>query len=1402
MPKRRRGTAGGAPDNDSAASVTAGDVAGVGGTAAASKRSLRMSTTVQTAIGGTGDLSPAVREALLLSAVEAASRDGAPAPHGSLTAFEKKHRARTGVAGARDSSVDDAMGSELGSGVSAGAGAGAGTGGGASLYKEHGVGAVCASSSPVFSTGAAGALFSPPMPQAPLSHASAPSSAVFGAPSSRPSASSFLSPPNAAVRTDDDLSQLLALARSPVCRTSAQFAVNAGVGIVIADVDGAAVVSSAVTPAPFVVPVSAPASAVQEDALSQIVGPLTMTTPAPLQEDMLSQVISRPSPMLPTSIVSATVTPAQQEDMLSQVSLGLGVSPAPPPQQEDMLSQVIAPMGTTPAPDQSGTTPAGGGPAFLPGETPAQDDPLSQVLLASAASATASVTHALTSPVAAPSELSSSATPASLGGAACAAEGQHPAPALSSPMPAPPPPPPPPPPSPPLTACAKEARAALNAFSSALAAAPPAPRGMRVLAAQHRANHPIEDAFFVGASCAHEGGARAPDGLSYLFIVADGHGGHALSERVTTFLPDYVMRALRGAGGTTVADIVGALKTAFADLERKWMDDVSASAARVAASASRHSAAPGASGYAPSAEESAVRVLKSTGACATLMLVKRASAVAGGASKWVAFTANVGDSRVVLASEWPTSAREPLGDRFTDARGVGTYYEETAMASGAAVGAVSGGGASAAGAGASTADGGTSHPIVTGRRQWYDANVHNSKMDASGIPSAVADGPPPLAAVEFFVFPAAIAAATAAASGAAPGPSTDDPDAPLRAELSALSEAAVGRPLRVPRSAQTLIPPTPSPGRAGSAAVRASSRAPNARPVPTAAAAARHALLAASIVRSAALLAASRGDPVAADVEASVDSLLQDRRAAACARGVIAIPLTCDHTPDSPREAAAVRMRANDMNALRSQGLAYVAPDGGASVRATAMLRAASVTARPRASQSLRAPPCPAFVEVIPVPRVAGSLAISRALGDSYLKTAALSFPPFEKGVPYISAEPEVSWRVLQPSDRFAILASDGVWDALTNAEAIDIVSLAIADAALVAADCVREGVGAKCARCGNEGHDAGACGARTEEVNAEDTDVDGAADDVGGDGEEKRVLASAARVRAAAQAHTERTAAAANNIGHPPPVLGSMRGSISAANSLATAASLGGGAATLHAAPSLGGASAASVASVPVSCSGGGGAVALPLGSLTCTSDLHFGDAAERLLGASLLRNVNKKLTTASYSTEMDRVWRAAGRDSNAPSVREAAYTLAKNAPLADVQAAAAELLALEPSKKLTGVGRADGGRRYRHDDMTAIVAVLPSFIGEENGLDASLVFPGVPEPVADGWELSAVPKLDARFSSTSATAGASWSIVPTPAAAPSVALSSAQTPHAQSSGGGPTFVQQSVRALFGGAR
>jgi len=63
------------------------------------------------------------------------------------------------------------------------------------------------------------------------------------------------------------------------------------------------------------------------------------------------------------------------------------------------------------------------------------------------------------------------------------------------------------------------------------------------------------------------------------------------------------------------------------------------------------------------------------------------------------------------------------------------------------------------------------------------------------------------------------------------------------------------------------------------------------------------------------------------------------------------------------------------------------------------------------------------------IKRVAGSLSVTRALGDAYLKCEQVSFSPYKDHVPYITACPEISTKEIDDSAMFIVLGTDGVWE-------------------------------------------------------------------------------------------------------------------------------------------------------------------------------------------------------------------------------------------------------------------------------------------------------------------------------------------------------------------------------------
>lgn len=82
--------------------------------------------------------------------------------------------------------------------------------------------------------------------------------------------------------------------------------------------------------------------------------------------------------------------------------------------------------------------------------------------------------------------------------------------------------------------------------------------------------------------------------------------------------------------------------------------------------------------------------------------------------------------------------------------------------------------------------------------------------------------------------------------------------------------------------------------------------------------------------------------------------------------------------------------------------------------------------------------------------RVRGLIQVSRSIGDAYLKKQEFNREPllskfrlpepFDK--PILKAEPSILVQKLYPEDQFLIFASDGLWEHLTNQEAVDIVKI------------------------------------------------------------------------------------------------------------------------------------------------------------------------------------------------------------------------------------------------------------------------------------------------------------------------------------------------------------------------
>lgn len=78
--------------------------------------------------------------------------------------------------------------------------------------------------------------------------------------------------------------------------------------------------------------------------------------------------------------------------------------------------------------------------------------------------------------------------------------------------------------------------------------------------------------------------------------------------------------------------------------------------------------------------------------------------------------------------------------------------------------------------------------------------------------------------------------------------------------------------------------------------------------------------------------------------------------------------------------------------------------------------------------------------------RVAGTLAITRALGDSYLKREDISLPTYKAHVPYITCKPTIYHKTITSNDISLILASDGLWNHVTAKECYDVLMTSFTD--------------------------------------------------------------------------------------------------------------------------------------------------------------------------------------------------------------------------------------------------------------------------------------------------------------------------------------------------------------------
>ena len=81
------------------------------------------------------------------------------------------------------------------------------------------------------------------------------------------------------------------------------------------------------------------------------------------------------------------------------------------------------------------------------------------------------------------------------------------------------------------------------------------------------------------------------------------------------------------------------------------------------------------------------------------------------------------------------------------------------------------------------------------------------------------------------------------------------------------------------------------------------------------------------------------------------------------------------------------------------------------------------------------------------VPRVQGNLALSRSIGDKYLE-------------PYVSCIPEVKHFFVTKDSKYILMATDGLWDVLTNLQVTQIVNKVMKrkkSEKLLGRDCINE---------------------------------------------------------------------------------------------------------------------------------------------------------------------------------------------------------------------------------------------------------------------------------------------------------------------------------------------------------
>ena len=567
-----------------------------------------------------------------------------------------------------------------------------------------------------------------------------------------------------------------------------------------------------------------------------------------------------------------------------------------------------------------------------------------------------------------------------------------------------------------------------------LSSLPPLPSSLRFFVAQHAASSPCEDHWFAGSTMDYTdhrltktedntGSSQSssdssvsyqqtmslrtgeiisssdirnhsPDELAYIFTIFDGHGGPKVAEFASTHLPSRVINATRYA--QTIPEIIDGIKYAFLMVDKHYL--------------STYKNTPG---------------YEKFGSCVNLVFIRKVGKYPH--SRWMIFTANAGDSRCVLASEQKVTTEQTISSNSTHAN-----YEQ----------------------------------FRGNRSSLLDPRLHNKVADAAGIPSVVCgeDGERPIA----LSFQSSTIDAVMKECNKH---TTNHENTESSTSISTMSEyfshqvqnlisvdhvqramalAALfnaGNPHTLYNDKTKALPNTSStlfsPGTFGRTISKAAAMGIGATLLHYALSLTKphindSILTTPSIsiddTASTSSSTSARTSQLYADLSVHnriklIDQLLLYRRQSLYNQRMLALPLSMDHTCSNPVEIEDVKLRSKELNPIRTRLMdkPLLKSHSNSSSHANALLSSANANINT------------SFL------RVGGSLTVTRALGDVYLKSEEHTFSHYP-GCPYISGEPEVTWRIIQPGDRFLVLGSDGIWDTLSNAQVLEVVSQSLCD--------------------------------------------------------------------------------------------------------------------------------------------------------------------------------------------------------------------------------------------------------------------------------------------------------------------------------------------------------------------